>query len=57
MLRTATDAELEVQAAEGRRQLMQYSTDKIVTQLAAKTTLHRLLLQFRGWDMVRCEEI
>ena len=56
-LRTATDAELEVQAEEGRCQLMQYSTDKIVTQLAAKTTLHRLLLQFRGWNMVRCEEI
>lgn len=55
--RTATDAELEVQAEEGRRQLLQYSKDKIARRLAEGTTLHCLLLQFRGWDMVRCEEI
>ena len=48
--RTATDA-------EGRRQLHQYSEDKIARQLAKGTTLHRLLLQFRGWEMLRCEEI
>lgn len=55
--RTATDAELEAQAEEGRRQLLQYSEDKIARKLADGTTLHRALLQFRGWDMVRCEEI
>lgn len=55
--RTATDAELEAQAEEGRRQLLQYSEDKIARKLADGTTLHRVLLQFRGWDMVRCEEI
>ena len=55
--RTATDAELAAQAEEGRRQLHQYSEDKIARQLAKGTTLHRLLLQFRGWEMLRCEEI
>lgn len=55
--RTATDAELTAQAEEGRRQLLQYSEDKIARQLASGTTLHRLLLQFRGWDIVKCEEI
>ena len=55
--RTATDAELDAQAEEGRRQLLQYSEDKVARRLAEGTTLHRLLLQFRGWDMVKCEEI
>ena len=55
--RTATNAELAAQAEEGRRQLHQYSEDKIARQLAKGTTLHRLLLQFRGWEMLRCEEI
>ena len=55
--RTATDSELETQAEEGRRQLLQYSDDKVVRRIAEGTTLHRLLLQFRGWDMVRCEEV
>ena len=55
--RTATDAELETQAEEGRRQLLQYSKDKIALQLAKDTTLHLILLQFRGWDLIKCEEI
>lgn len=55
--RTATDAELETQTEEGRRQLLQYSKDKIALQLAQDTTLHLILLQFRGWDLVKCEEI
>lgn len=55
--RTATDAELSAQAEEGCHQLLQYSKDKIARQLANGTTLHRLLIQFRGWDMVKYEEI
>ena len=55
--RTATDAELGVQAEEGRLQLLQYSKDKVVQKLATGTTLHLLLIQFQGWDMVKCEEI
>ena len=55
--RTTTDTELETQAEEGRRQLLQYSKDKIALQLAQDTTLHLILLQFRGYDLVKCEEI
>lgn len=55
--RNATDKELEAQAEEGRSQLYQYSEDKKVQELTEGTTLHRLLLQFRGWDMVKCEEV
>lgn len=55
--RTANAAELDVQAEEGRRQLYQYSADKMVQKLATGTTLHCLLLQFKGWDMVKCEEV
>ena len=55
--RTTTDTELETQAEEGRRQLLQYSKDKIALQLAKDTTLHLILLQFRGWDLIKCEEI
>lgn len=55
--RTTTDVELAAQVEEGHRQLFQYSEDKKARQLATGTTLHRLLIQFRGWDMVRCEEV
>lgn len=55
--RTATDAELKTQAEDGCRQLLQYSGDKMVQKLAEGTTLHRLLLQFQGWDMIKCQEI
>ena len=55
--RTATNAELEAQAEEGRQQLLRYSKDKVVQKLATGTTLHLLLIQFQGWYMVKCEEI
>ena len=55
--RTATDNELDAQAEEGRRQLLQYSKDKVALQLTKDTTLHLILLQFRGWDLIKCEEI
>ena len=55
--RTATETELETQAEEGRRQLLQYSKDKIALQLVKDTTLHLILLQFQGWDLIKCEEI
>lgn len=55
--RAASDSELEIQAEEGRRQLIQYSEDKIAKRLANGTTLHLILIQFKGWDMVKCEEI
>lgn len=55
--RTATDVELEEQAEEGRQQLVQYNKDRVVHRLTEGTMLHLVLLQFRGWEMVKCEEI
>lgn len=55
--RTATEAELEAQAAAGKKQLEQYAQDKKALHLAEDTTLHRILIQFRGWDLVKSEEI
>ncbi|WP_291591803.1 ATP-binding protein [Bacteroides sp.] len=55
--RTATGRELQAQAEEGRRQLLQYSEDKVAQQLAKGTTLHRLLIQFQGWEMIQYEEV
>lgn len=56
-LRTASDAELAKQIEEGKKQLRQYREDKKANFLAESTTLHSLLIQFQGWEMVRCEEI
>lgn len=55
--RTASDAELSKQIEEGKKQLRQYREDKKANFLAEGTTLHSLLIQFQGWEMVRCEEI
>lgn len=55
--RTATDTELEAQVEEGRMQLKQYCQDKKVLAISKDTVLHCLLLQFKGWDMVKCEEV
>lgn len=55
--RTTTDTQLEAQVEEGHQQLLQYSEDKVARQLAEGTTLHQVLIQFRGWDMVKCEEV
>lgn len=54
--RTATEAELEAQAAEGRKQLEQYAQDKKALCLAQGTLLHKVLIQFKGWELVRSEE-
>lgn len=55
--RTASDVELSKQIEEGKKQLRQYREDKKANFLAEGTTLHSLLIQFQGWEMVRCEEI
>lgn len=55
--RTATDKELEEQAEEGRGQLKQYSQDKKVTTISEGTALHCILLQFKGWELIKCEEV
>lgn len=55
--RTVNEAELLAQAEEGREQLRQYCRDKIALSLSKDTVMHCLLIQFKGWDMVKCEEV
>ena len=51
----AKKAELEAQRAEGIKQLKNYAKDKKVPALAKGTTLHLILVQYRGPAMTNCE--
>ncbi len=51
----AKKAELEAQRAEGIDQLKRYAKDKKVPALAKGTTLHLVLVQYRGPRMANCE--
>ena len=53
----AKKAELEAQRKEGIAQLKRYAKDKKIPTLANGTTLHLLLVQYRGSKMVNCELI
>ena len=52
----AKKAELDAQREEGIDQLKRYAKDRMVPALAKGTTLHLLLVQYRGPKMVRCEQ-
>ena len=51
----AKKAELEALRAEGIKQLKNYAKDKKVPALAKGTTLHMILVQYRGPAMSNCE--
>ena len=51
----AKKAELEAQRAEGVKQLKAYAKDKKVPALAKGTTLHLIIVQYRGPVMANCE--
>ena len=51
----AKKTELEAQRAEGVKQLKNYAKDKKVPALAKGTTLHLILVQYRGPRMANCE--
>ncbi|MDR0894314.1 MAG: PD-(D/E)XK nuclease domain-containing protein, partial [Prevotellaceae bacterium] len=53
----ATEVQMEEQRVAGRAQLLQYREDKIARRLAEGTQLHLLLLQFKTWERVTCEEL
>ena len=53
----ASDAELAAKAEEGIAQLRRYAADRFVPELAKGTTLHLILYQFQGTELVRLEEI
>ena len=51
----AKKAELDAQRKEGVAQLKRYAKDKKIPALAKDTTLHLILVQYRGPKMVNCE--
>lgn len=51
----AKKAEMEAQRKEGVAQLKRYAKDKMVPTLAKGTTLHLILVQYRGPKMANCE--
>ena len=51
----AKKTELEAQRREGLAQLKAYAKDKKIPALAKDTTLHLLLVQYRGPKMCNCE--
>ena len=53
----ATDAELAAKYAEALDQLKKYRADRFVPSLARGTTLHQIVYQFRGDEMVRAQQI
>ena len=55
--RDATESEKESQWQAGLEQLRRYGEDARVRQLAENTTLHLVILQMRGAELVRLEEV
>ena len=53
----ASGAELAAKAEEGIAQLRRYAADPTVPALAKDTRLHLILYQFKGTELIRCEEI
>ncbi len=53
----ASDAELAAKYKEGVRQLAKYHVDKSVPTLARGTTLHQIVFQFKGVELIRAEQI
>ena len=50
-------AELAAKYKEGIDQLAKYRADKSVPTLARGTTLHQIVFQFKGVELVRTEQI
>ena len=53
----ASDADLAAKAEDGIAKLRRYAADPFVPELAKDTTLHLILFQFKGTELVRLEEI
>ncbi|MBQ6247053.1 MAG: hypothetical protein IJK04_09330 [Kiritimatiellae bacterium] len=54
---TTTDVELVAKYDEAVKQLTRYRADKSVPSLARGTVLHQIVYQFRGDNLIRCEQI
>ena len=53
----ASEADLAAKYQEGLDQLAKYRADKSVPTLARGTTLHQIVFQFKGSELVRIEQI
>ena len=53
----ATDTEIKTKSDEGIAQLKKYSQYGLVVQKSKGTTLHCLLVVYKGFDLEKCEEI
>ena len=53
----ASDEELEAKRAEALAQLAKYRADRAVPSLARGTTLHQVVFQFKGAELVRLEHV
>jgi hypothetical protein len=53
----ATAAEIQNKTDEAVSQLQKYSKYGLVVQKSKKTTLHCLLVMYKGFDLEKCEEI
>ena len=53
----APESEIQAKYNEAVEQLHRYSEDKLARQLAEGTTLHLIVLQFRGAELLRCEQL
>ena len=53
----ATEADLAEKYQEGLDQLAKYRADKSIPTLARGTTLHQIVFQFKGSELVRIEQV
>ena len=53
----ASDAEIAAKRSEALAQLAKYRADRTVPALARGTTLHQIVFQFKGTELVRLEQI
>jgi hypothetical protein len=53
----ATQEEADAQWTEARQQITRYASDEKVRLLCGPTQLHLVVVQFRGHQMMRLEEV
>ena len=53
----ASEADAERQWAEAVEQIKGYAADRTLQAMLHNTTLHPVIIQIRGYDLVRYEEI
>ena len=53
----ATDAEAEKQWTEAVEQIKGYAADKKLQSMLHGTTLHPIIIQIKGYDLVRYAEV